>query len=152
MASPVTSLWMPETVETGAACAGTLMSAPQAINAATAYFNISIPFCSHVLFSALSILRVFGRVRTDTESTYNAPSRTGFGSTVLCRVAKVSLDAQIEFDYASAGLVSLPQCRARQVIDTGPRCTPWKAALGHQGAWRLQAGGSRYEVLIEVCN
>jgi hypothetical protein len=105
MASPVTWLWTPETDETGAACAGALMSAPQAINAATAYFNISIPFCSHVHFSALFILSVFGRARTDTENTYNAPSRTGFGSTALCRVAKESLDAQIEFDYASAGLI-----------------------------------------------
>jgi hypothetical protein len=77
MASPVTWPWTPETDETGAALAGTLMSAPQAINAATVYFNILLLSCSQFLLSALIMLSIFSPFRTDTESTYNAPSRTG---------------------------------------------------------------------------
>ena len=46
-----------------------------------------------------------------------APARTGFGSTVLRRVAKESLDAQVELDYASTGLVWRLQCPAREVVD-----------------------------------
>jgi len=47
-----------------------------------------------------------------------APGRAGFGSTVLYRVAKESLDAQVELDYASTGLVWLLQCPAGEVMDT----------------------------------
>jgi two-component sensor histidine kinase len=44
-----------------------------------------------------------------------APASTGFGSTVLCRVAKESLDAEVELDYASTGLVWRLQCPAGEV-------------------------------------
>ncbi len=46
-----------------------------------------------------------------------APSRAGFGSTVLCRVAKESLDAQVELNYASTGLFWRLQCPAGEVMD-----------------------------------
>ncbi|MGO9172026.1 MAG: sensor histidine kinase [Rhodomicrobium sp.] len=46
-----------------------------------------------------------------------APSREGFGSTVLCRVAKESLDAQVELNYASTGLFWRLQCPAAEVMD-----------------------------------
>jgi len=71
MASPVTWLWTPETDETGAACAETLISAPQAMNAATAYLIMLIPICSHFLSSALIMLMVFRPAMRDTESTYD---------------------------------------------------------------------------------
>ncbi len=48
-----------------------------------------------------------------------APARRGFGSTVLCRVAKESLDAQVELDYPSTGLVWRLQCAAGEVMETG---------------------------------
>ena len=44
-----------------------------------------------------------------------APVSSGFGSTVLCRVAKESLDAQVELDYASTGLVWRLRCPAVEV-------------------------------------
>ncbi|MGA7328649.1 MAG: MASE1 domain-containing protein [Rhodomicrobium sp.] len=47
------------------------------------------------------------------------PARSGYGSTVLCKVAKESLDAKVELNYASTGLVWRLQCAARRVIDTG---------------------------------
>jgi two-component sensor histidine kinase len=47
------------------------------------------------------------------------PARSGFGSTVLCQVAKASLDAQVELNYASTGLAWRLQCAARKIIDTG---------------------------------
>ncbi|MGA7327323.1 MAG: HWE histidine kinase domain-containing protein, partial [Rhodomicrobium sp.] len=46
-----------------------------------------------------------------------APSQAGFGSIVLCRVAKESLDAQVELDYASTGLVWRLQCPVAEVMD-----------------------------------
>ncbi len=46
-----------------------------------------------------------------------APVRAGFGSTVLCQVAKESLDAKVELDYASTGLVWRLQCPAGEAID-----------------------------------
>jgi propionyl-CoA synthetase len=45
------------------------------------------------------------------------PASTGFGSVVLCRVAKQSLNAQVELDYASRGLVWRLQCPAREVME-----------------------------------
>ncbi len=47
-----------------------------------------------------------------------APVRAGFGSTVLCQVAKESLEAKVELNYASTGLVWRLQCRAGEVIDS----------------------------------
>jgi hypothetical protein len=47
------------------------------------------------------------------------PASTGFGSTVLCDVAKQSLDAQVELDYAATGLVWRLQCPAGAVMETG---------------------------------
>ncbi len=47
-----------------------------------------------------------------------APSRAGFGSTVLCQVAKQSLNAQVELNYASTGLVRRLQCPAGDVMDS----------------------------------
>ncbi len=46
-----------------------------------------------------------------------APVQAGFGSTVLCQVAKESLDAKVELNYASTGLVWRLQCPAAEVID-----------------------------------
>ncbi len=48
-----------------------------------------------------------------------APPTTGFGSTVLCQVAKESLEAKVELDYASTGLVWRLQCPAGEVMETG---------------------------------
>jgi PAS domain S-box-containing protein len=45
------------------------------------------------------------------------PAAAGFGSTVLCRVTKESLDAEVDLDYAAAGLVWRLQCRAVEVLE-----------------------------------
>ncbi len=45
-----------------------------------------------------------------------APSRAGFGSTVICQVAKESLGAKVELNYASTGLVWRLQCPAREIM------------------------------------
>jgi propionyl-CoA synthetase len=55
------------------------------------------------------------------------PASRGFGSTVLCRVARESLDAQVDLDYASTGLVWRLQCRAREVMERPP--------VPHAGGW-----------------
>ncbi len=47
-----------------------------------------------------------------------APAQAGFGSTVLCQVAKESLDAQVELNYASAGVTWRLQCPAGEVMET----------------------------------
>ncbi|MGB8737271.1 MAG: HWE histidine kinase domain-containing protein [Rhodomicrobium sp.] len=46
-----------------------------------------------------------------------APVRAGFGSIVLCQVAKESLDAKVELNYASTGLVWQLRCPVAEVID-----------------------------------
>ncbi len=51
--------------------------------------------------------------------TVTAPAQAGFGSTVLCQVAKESLDAQVELNYAPTGLVWRLQCPAGEVMETG---------------------------------
>jgi PAS domain S-box-containing protein len=48
-----------------------------------------------------------------------APAASGFGSTVLRRVTKESLDAEVELDYGAAGLVWRLQCRAAEVLEKG---------------------------------
>jgi PAS domain S-box-containing protein len=47
------------------------------------------------------------------------PAKAGFGSTVLCRATKESLDAEIELDYSPAGLVWRLQCPGRNVLEVG---------------------------------
>lgn len=48
-----------------------------------------------------------------------APARGGFGTTVLCRVARESLDAQVELNFAPTGLVWRMRCPAAEVVDHG---------------------------------
>jgi len=48
--------------------------------------------------------------------TVTAPARSGFGSTVLCRVMKESLDAQVELDFEPTGLVWRLQCAAGRIM------------------------------------
>ena len=50
----------------------------------------------------------------------SAPAKRGFGSTVICRVAKESLDAQVNLDFAAAGLSWRLRCPAREVIEERP--------------------------------
>jgi PAS domain S-box-containing protein len=46
-----------------------------------------------------------------------APAAAGFGSTVLRRVTKESLDGEVELDYAADGLVWRLRCRAAEVLE-----------------------------------
>ncbi len=46
-----------------------------------------------------------------------APAERGFGSTVICRVAKESLDAQVNLDFAAGGLSWRLRCPAREVAE-----------------------------------
>ena len=48
-----------------------------------------------------------------------APTVTGFGSTVISRVAKMSLDADVELDYAPQGLIWRLECPAERVLEAG---------------------------------
>jgi hypothetical protein len=54
-----------------------------------------------------------------SEPAVTAPSRAGFGSIVLCRVARESLDIQVELNYASMGLAWRLQCPAGEVREVG---------------------------------
>jgi len=47
-----------------------------------------------------------------------SPARRGFGWTVLCQVAKESLDAEVKLDFASSGLVWRLQCPSAEVMGT----------------------------------
>ena len=47
-----------------------------------------------------------------------APPVTGFGSTVIGRMAKMSLDADVELDYAPDGLIWRLECPAEKVVET----------------------------------
>ena len=46
------------------------------------------------------------------------PTQRGFGSTVLCDMATVSLNANVELDFSSAGLSWRLECPACEVIDS----------------------------------
>jgi two-component sensor histidine kinase len=48
----------------------------------------------------------------------SAPSRTGFGSTVLLRIAEESLTAEVELNYSPTGLVWQLRCLATKVLQT----------------------------------
>jgi PAS domain S-box-containing protein len=48
-----------------------------------------------------------------------APARSGFGSVVLRRVVKESLDAQVELGFAPAGLDWQLRCAAGAIVDRG---------------------------------
>ena len=47
----------------------------------------------------------------------SAPSRKGFGSTVISRMATESLDAKVKLGFPVTGLTWQFECRAREVMD-----------------------------------
>ncbi len=46
-----------------------------------------------------------------------APDRKGFGSTVICQLAEMNLEAIVDLDFAETGLIWRLQCPAREVLD-----------------------------------
>ena len=46
-----------------------------------------------------------------------APSRRGFGSTVLCRMAQASLNAKVDLKFAPSGLCWQLRCLAKHIAD-----------------------------------
>ena len=48
-----------------------------------------------------------------------APTVTGFGSTVISRMAKMSLDADVELTYPPEGLRWRLQCPAGKILEPG---------------------------------
>ncbi len=46
-----------------------------------------------------------------------APAQTGFGSTVICRLAEMNLDATVELDFALKGLIWRLQCPSDKVLE-----------------------------------
>ena len=46
-----------------------------------------------------------------------APAQTGFGSTVICRLAEMNLDATVELDFALEGLIWRLQCPSDKVLE-----------------------------------
>jgi PAS domain S-box-containing protein len=51
------------------------------------------------------------------------PKKRGFGSTVLCTLAERSLDANVQLDFAPAGLVWRLRCPAAEAVDKSQRAT-----------------------------
>jgi PAS domain S-box-containing protein len=51
--------------------------------------------------------------------TLMPPSNRGFGSTVICDMAEMSLDATVELDFPATGLVWRLQCPVGQVLSEG---------------------------------
>jgi PAS domain S-box-containing protein len=49
-----------------------------------------------------------------------APSKLGFGSSVISSMAEMSLGAQVELDYPSTGLTWQLSCAAGEVVEGGP--------------------------------
>ena len=50
-----------------------------------------------------------------------APAQTGFGSTVISRMAKMSLDARVGLEFAPAGLIWRLQCPSDKVLEGSGR-------------------------------
>jgi two-component sensor histidine kinase len=48
------------------------------------------------------------------------PVRRGFGSTVISKLARASLDARIDLDYAPSGFLWRLECAAQRVVAAGP--------------------------------
>jgi PAS domain S-box-containing protein len=48
-----------------------------------------------------------------------APSARGFGSTVICEMAELSLDAKVDLDLAATGLIWQLRCPAGEVLNEG---------------------------------
>ncbi len=46
-----------------------------------------------------------------------APSRRGFGSTLICRMAEANLNARVELDFAEGGLTWQLRCLAKDVTE-----------------------------------
>ncbi len=55
--------------------------------------------------------------REDGGPAVTAPAKSGFGSIVIQRLAKESLDAEIDLDFAARGLFWRLQCPVREVVD-----------------------------------
>ncbi len=47
------------------------------------------------------------------------PAQSGFGSTVICSLAEMSLNAKVALDFAVAGLNWQLRCRAKDVLEAG---------------------------------
>lgn len=47
--------------------------------------------------------------------TVAKPSQSGFGSMMICRIAEGSLNAEVQLDYASTGLIWRLKCAAREI-------------------------------------
>ncbi|MGA7325346.1 MAG: PAS domain S-box protein [Rhodomicrobium sp.] len=45
------------------------------------------------------------------------PAQSGFGSTVICRLAEMSLNGKVDLDFAVTGLTWQLQCRAKDVLE-----------------------------------
>ncbi len=48
----------------------------------------------------------------------SAPAKRGFGSTVIYQIAKESLDAEVDLDFAVSGLSWRLRCQAKEVVDS----------------------------------
>jgi PAS domain S-box-containing protein len=63
-----------------------------------------------------------------------SPSSTGFGSTVICRLAERSLDANVELNYPRTGLTWRLQCPRGVVEESAASAAPKQRAPEQQGA------------------
>ncbi len=76
----------------------------------------------------------------------SAPSRTGFGSTVICRLAEGSLNAKVELSYAASGVVWRLQCRAGELSEK--KAT--QASAAYTGGPRKKAHSNRRPRVLVV--
>jgi PAS domain S-box-containing protein len=63
-----------------------------------------------------------------------APSSSGFGSTVICRLAERSLNAKVELNYPRTGLTWRLQCPRSIIEETAANVLPKQKAPALQGA------------------
>jgi PAS domain S-box-containing protein len=58
--------------------------------------------------------------RERCDHSITAPSKLGFGSSVITNMAEMNLGAQVELDYPSTGLTWQLSCAAGEVVEGGP--------------------------------
>ena len=61
--------------------------------------------------------------REERGPAVTAPAKRGFGSIVIQRLAKESLDAEVDLDFAAGGLSWRLRCPVKEVVD-GRRSLP----------------------------
>jgi PAS domain S-box-containing protein len=73
------------------------------------------------------------------------PSKRGFGSTVLCEMAELSLDAKVDLTFLASGLIWRLQCSAGQILEESH---PIRITKNKRRAMSSTAAPGRSRVLV----